>query len=346
MEQIINVPKELNEEQVKAVEAFAVRLLGLPKGCEISLDFVRVPYEIVKTFGRNQENRLIDEKHVKLIKKDFAQSKAYIPAVEVNEITNNIIDGQHRVQSFVELCNEGGLNVESDKLVVRFCGINPTEEKQRIIQMNTKVKKWQQNDYIHSFTPVNNNYSKLTKWCLNHNLCHKEGKPLYRYASAIITGSNCKDVLRKGTFEVTKEQWRDSENNYKEINSIIEASGLHPGAYIESLAIAWLTNRHLLLSAFSGFKNLLKFINMNKEYIWSVNHNTKSDWENIFFELYGRASNKVVLHDKALKDEDVPFKLLDRDKISEKGYDENDAVTVERIEDLVIPNIVEILNAE
>ena len=320
---------KLDAKQQKKVLAFATSLL---KGADVSLRFQKLSYDEIKKFGMNQQNRLLDSTHLKSLKTEFANSLDYIPPISVNARTKNIIDGQHRAQAFIELCDEGVLDKGKDKLMVHFVSMPKEEEKDRIILMNTKVKKWQSSDYIHSYAPINNDYSKLTEWCLNHRLCHKEATPYYRYAAAIITGKNCNSILKKGKFEVTDEQWQEAENNHKEIYDIIESASLTPsGSYIEGLAIAWITNKKWVLKVFGSFDRFLTFVKSDKEHIWEARHNCLKDWMNLFGDFYGHIINKHVHYDKSLNDRDFPYMIL---TMNENGG--CDSELIDNIEDLKV----------
>lgn len=300
-----------------------------------------VPAKDAKQFGKNQQNRMIDEKHVAKIKKGYVESLPYLPPITVNSVTGNIIDGQHRLQAFFELIEEGILKSDAS-ILTRF--IEADEDEVKLIQdANTKTKVWNQNDFINSYRTVNDNYSKLTEWCLNHRLTHKEGKPIYRYASAIIKGKSYGAKLKKGEFAVSDDEWKNAEENYNGIYSIIENCQLSTtGAYIESIALSWFTHKNWLLSAFGNMDNFLAFLRKEKMLVWKNPHNSKQDWERVFTELYYKACGKVIIYDKALKNSKYPFRFgIMNDDFSELIREED--VTDENI---VIPNIEDVIRTD
>ncbi len=336
---------ETNPETIE-VEDIKQKQPKAQSAISISNKWKKVPmYQVLakdaKQFGTNQQNRKVDAKHVAKIKKGYIESIEYLPPITVNSTTGNVIDGQHRLQAFLELIEEGNLPKDAT-ILVRFIEADEKDERKLIIDANTKTKNWNQNDFVNSYTSVNANYSKLTEWCLSHRLCHNEGKPIYRYASAIIKGKSSGTKLKKGEFEITEEELNKAENNYNEVSSIIDKASLSTtGAYIESLAISWLTNKNWLLKGFGNFDNILAFLEKKKQsLIWGKKYSGKKDWDGIFSALYNSASGKFIGYDKALEKEEYPIKFLilndDRTEISgeEQVTDEN----------IIIPNIEEVIS--
>ena len=101
-------------------------------------------------FNSNSENRVINHGHVNRIKGQMKISLNVMQPITINEITKNTIDGQHRLKAFQKLVDDGELPIDS-KLSVMYVKINPSDEKEAIINANTNSKNWSLDDYIASY---------------------------------------------------------------------------------------------------------------------------------------------------------------------------------------------------
>lgn len=122
-----------------------------------------------KQFHSNSENRVINHGHVNKIKEQLRTSLNYFPPITINAVTNNIIDGQHRLKAFQKLVDDGELSSDS-KIPVMYVTIPVVKEKEAIINANTNSKNWSLDDYIASYAKSNSDYRKLDEWCANHAL--------------------------------------------------------------------------------------------------------------------------------------------------------------------------------
>lgn len=67
-----------------------------------------ISYEKACELHLNPYNRKIDLNHVHVLEKEMSEFFEFFQEIIVNIRTNNIIDGQHRVQAFKNLIRGGG----------------------------------------------------------------------------------------------------------------------------------------------------------------------------------------------------------------------------------------------
>ena len=270
-----------------------------------AVSIYQVPQSDARNFGHNQENRKVDARHIARIKKDWIKSKDFMPPITINQITNNIIDGQHRLQAFIELVDEGKLPSDS-KILVRFINVEPSKEKQIIIDSNTKSKNWKQSDYIDSYSESKEAYKNLIEWCSNHPLCiDKKGKIKPRYGAAMIKGKGCGGMLKNGKFTVTDDELKNAEATYNELLQIIEILGLEQqGSYIENLAVEWAKaqKNYELVSK----KNWLSLLTSEKNTIAKMPKTSGKAWRTIFDNLFNKfwaKNGKKIMKESKVVDE-------------------------------------------
>ena len=276
-----------------------------PKEGWETVSIYQIPQSDARNFGHNQENRKVDTRHVARIKKDWEHSKDFIPPITINQTTNNIIDGQHRLQAFIELVDEGKLPSDS-KILVRFINVEPSEEKQIIIDSNTKSKNWKQSDYIDSYSESKEAYKKLIEWCLIHPLCiDKKGKAKPRYGAAMIKGKGCGGMLKNGKFTVTDDELKNAEETHNELLQIIEILGLEQqGSYIENLAVEWAKAQKTY--AIVTKKDWLSLLTSKKNAIAKMPKSSGKAWRTIFDDMFNKfwsKNGKKIMKEAIVVDE-------------------------------------------
>lgn len=250
-----------------------------------------------KDFGRNEQNRLINHGHIEKLKKQWLESASIIPPITVNAVTKNVIDGQHRLESFQKLVESGDLPANST-IKVMWVEIPYEAEKGAIIRANTNSKNWSLDDYISSYAKAGlKNYVELDDWCKRHTLSFDKNKSKYRYGSAIITGRRCAQELKDGTFAFTKEEADNAEIIHAELSEIIDLFELNKGPFIESLAVAWHSKR----SSFK-FSDWLKAFKKKKSKIMKMPKESSGDWCIIFDMIAGHITT-VMMAESADVDE-------------------------------------------
>ncbi len=232
-------------------------------------------------FNSNSQNRVINHGHVSKIKEQMRMSLDRMPPITINDITQNVIDGQHRLKAFQKLIDDGELPANST-IDVKFVSIPEDEEKEAIINANTNSKNWSLDDYIASYAKTNSDYKLLDEWCSNRALTIDGNKKKYRYGAAILKGVACSKQLKDGTFHLTLDDFSRGEIVHTELLEIIDVLGKPvKGNYIEYMSVSWCQVRHL-----HPFKEWLKELKTKKGTLTKKPFSNKQDWDNIFSILH------------------------------------------------------------
>jgi len=245
------------------------------------LKTIWVNYEDTLNFGRNQENRKLDHAHLQKMKRSWKTSPELLGPIQVNSVTHNIIDGQHRLKAYQDLIKDGTLKPDT-KIEVRFVEVPVNEEKGAIIDANTNSKNWVLDDYITSYVKPGNDYERLRNWCMNNSLANRKNKPKYRYGAAIIKGKNCTSELQNGTFTCTWDDLDIADKVHAQMSEIMDICKLtKTGPWVEQMAISWREVRNL--ASFGEWKKSLKKL-MKRKYFQERPKDNKENWETCFSE--------------------------------------------------------------
>lgn len=231
-------------------------------------------------------NRMVNLKHVKEIQQQMLARPYIIPPITVNRLTHTIIDGQHRVEAFKNLMHDG--TAVEDTLKVMWVELDPAEEFKAIIDANTHSKNWTLEDYISGYSDVSKDYRDLKEWCSVHPLCYvnkkdntkktTKGTYRYRFASAIIKGMSCQNILKEGNFYASPEEYAKAEVVYSEIEGLFDAMKCEskPTA-LEQVAINWHKVRRL--HPIEVWKDMMK---RRRSTLQRMPKDNGSNWENLF----------------------------------------------------------------
>lgn len=256
------------------------------------IKFDLVGYEESLKFGKNQENRAINHGHLQKIRSQCLSSFETMPPITINTVTNNVIDGQHRLKAYQSLVSDGGMPEET-KIKVMFVEVPVEEEKKAIVDANTNSKNWSLDDYIASYVKAGIvSYMALEDWCKLHSLCcsftRQKGsgevrkKYSYRYAAAILKGKGCSSDLKSASFSLTKEEEEVGDEIHAEMLEICELFKLKGyGSWIESLAISWrgIRGQHEFKVWMKEFKSKkVRYLKMPKD--------TVKEWDSIFAQAH------------------------------------------------------------
>lgn len=248
--------------------------------------YSNVKIEEVERFSTFKGNRMVNTKHVKEIEKQMQIYPYLIPPITVNRRTYNIIDGQHRVEAFKNLMKAG--SAAEDILKVMWVDMDSMSEFKTIIDANTHSKTWTLEDYITGYSNVSEEYRKLKEWCSVHPLCYMnkvdnskkttKGTYRYRFASALIKGVTCQNILKDGTYSATPEEYAKAEVYYDEIESIFLTIDCEskPSA-LEQVAIKWRDVRHL-----HTIDEWLDMMKRRRTRIQRMPRDNGSDWDAVF----------------------------------------------------------------
>lgn len=246
------------------------------------IKFDLVSYNETLVFGTNQQNRAYNNAHLEKIKKQCIKSLETIPPITINVITNNIVDGQHRLKAFQTLFENKQISNDS-KIKVMFVEIPINEEKQEIIDANTNSKNWSLDDYIASYVKAGVvSYIKLNEWCKHHSLSNENGKSKFRYGAAIITGKRCSNELKHGEFSFNENEYKRADEVHAEMLEIVELFGMNgKGSWVESLAISWIEVRKQ-----HDFRLWMKELKNKKQRLLKLPKDNSRDWDNIFAQIH------------------------------------------------------------
>jgi ParB-like chromosome segregation protein Spo0J len=246
---------------------------------KISKEYVEVSMEFTKRFSSTSENRQRNHGHVSKLKEQMKHSLKNFPPININKLTNHIIDGQHRLEAFQNLVKSGELPIDST-ISVMYSNMPEEEEREAVINANTNSKNWSLDDFMKSFAEVNAEYKKLENWGRNHSLCYDERsrKIKFRYAAAILKRQNCTKILKNGEFFISKEDEIKGEEMHSELVEILAVlKKRENGAFIESIVLSWTDVRTL-----HPFKEWLKELKLKKATIDKKPFSNKKDWDLIF----------------------------------------------------------------
>lgn len=237
-----------------------------------------VSLEKAQSFGLNNKNRAYNLSHLAKIKREMLACLDIMPPVTVNVVTNNIVDGQHRHKAFVDL-SQDGLLPKNSTLKAMYVSIPADKEYEAIVRANNNSKNWTLENYVASNIAKGIvSYIKLDEWSKTHSLTNENGKPKYRYGSAIITGKCSTNELRNGTFTFTDDDLLRAEEVHDELTTIVELFNLRGrGMWIEAMAISWIEVRGQ--HDFETWKKIFK--SKRSDFLKMPTDNTRQ-WKAIF----------------------------------------------------------------
>lgn len=227
-------------------------------------------------FKPHEQNRIADKKHINELK-DSILNCPIIPHIIVNPNTNTMIDGVHKTQAALELIEEGLLEKDFG-FFVQYVPMKKEEEIFWIIELNNNTKGWTTDDYVHSYIPVSNSYALLEKFCKEHEICHNSKKNIYRYGASMMLGKNSYSCLKKGTFNITEEDYKFGQIFHNEIMSLMVVLGKElNGDFYAYISTPWkkVRERYTLSQWLKGAKRVKKRVN-------ELSCRTKTDWATIF----------------------------------------------------------------
>lgn len=238
-------------------------------------------------------NRMVNEGHVKLFTSYSAQQLSRMPALTVNTRTGRLIDGQHRVRAITKMIEEGILQNDY-KYDVMFIDVPEEDERAEVINANIHSKGWSQLDYIKFYMQdagenIAKNYKMLDSWCRQHPLTAPKKEvqsPKYRYASAMMKGISCTNILKNGEFNVTLEELKKATEIHNELYEILSIMDrLSSCSCLENMAISWFNARRE--TDIKKFMKELKY-KTTLNYVKGKPSNTRRDWDDIFAYVKSR----------------------------------------------------------
>lgn len=253
--------------------------------------YVSFDYEGLKSLTDDSKkvigNRMVDEGHIKLFIGYSELQLRNMPPITVNERTGRLIDGQHRVRAIIKMIEEGILPKDY-RYDVMLSNIPEEDERAEVINANIHSKGWTQMNYIKFYMEdvgddIANNYKMLDDWCRIHRLTAPKSEvrsPKYRYASAMMKGISCANVLKNGDFKVTQDELDEAHKIHKELCDILDIMERpSTGAWLENMALSWFNARRN-----TDFKKFMKTLKKDSTLGRAKGKpsNTRRDWDEIF----------------------------------------------------------------
>lgn len=246
----------------------------------------------VVNFKMNPYNRSVLDsalkKTIETIYDPETHSWCQVSPIQVNVVTGNIIDGQHRWNGFLIKVKDGGIPQDST-IPVHFVKI-PQEQELAYIQTINRCKAWTTEDYIKSQIAEGNEDSrKLLTFCEEHELCHtvkSSGKISYNFrgAAAILTRGRKETNLKKGVFEFPEENRLLAETVHDELVEILSIfpTWTKGKANIEAMAKSWYEVRDRY--DFSDWKKAFK---KNRRGPMTMSSTAANSWKQYFAQCAG-----------------------------------------------------------
>lgn len=237
-------------------------------------------------------NRRIDQNHVNEfynIIRDEGDKEVVLSASEiiVNEVTNTILDGNHRFPAILKAVNDGTISPNAKVRVVMEHYESLADEMDRIVELNTHSKNWQIQDYIGSFVKweeergeYDGPYTRLQNFCLQHTLCapseEKSTYPKYRYGIAMIKGQRRDKEIKRGELEIGTAELADAHVVHDELCAIRNRLDLPMhGTDIEGMAQEWMLYRNSI--------DLNKFLKRKpSSTVTRAPKGKRGDWRRVF----------------------------------------------------------------
>jgi hypothetical protein len=264
----------------------------------------KVDYKTAKLFRKHNLNRKEYQPHVKEILENIVKPDTleYMSPIEVNVVTGNVIDGQHRLAAFKEAI-EKGLLPEDSVISVFFIYVPKAKEIDVIISKQNK-RSWGMVDYVEKeINASNSNYQILEAFAKSHSLtCDQYNNPKYGYAATFLKGKPCYTELRNGKLLIEQSDIPRAENLHKDVLQLLDAFGLdHKGRHINAITESWARHREIIsldkLCHLMTRKNqrqyaetLLKLERQNTKQ-WDFIFDTASDY---ICRLYGTAAPATI----------------------------------------------------
>lgn len=188
-----------------------------------------------KKLRLSEFNRDIRQSHVARMLSQLINSPETMAIIEVTDY-GVVLDGSHRLMAFIAGREQGSLP-KNVKLVARVNHINPEQERELVMAMNSGNKPYVLEDYVKmSVKGGNESVSRLMEWCSDKELCRNshygEGKVKPAFGAAFLVGKRCDSALKRGTFELTPEDIETGTAIYNEIDALRTelgwpAAGIH-----------------------------------------------------------------------------------------------------------------------
>lgn len=205
--------------------------------------FTTMSYDELKNIKTYKANRKINTKHVKELEKQMMKHMDIFPPITVNKKAMVCIDGNHRLNAFRNLYEQGKIDKDTTYPVM-YVTINKDKQRNTIISANTNSKNWTIDNYItNSINEGDKDIVAFNEFAKSQRLFNddskKELKYNPRYAMACTFGKNMSNQIKKGTFTFTDNDKRFAIRNIREIEMLTNKLSYEKNSWRESFSIAW-----------------------------------------------------------------------------------------------------------
>lgn len=228
----------------------------------------QVSYKTAQAFKQHDCNRNLMPSHVKNLKKEYLENNGFCMPITVNDVSKNILDGQHRFEAIKQLVAENKITLPT--VYVQFVHLETIEEEIKWMKkINNVSKHWSINDYIHAYCATDPNCQYLYSWAKTRCIDN------FGLVGTYFKGKNCRQALLKGTFSITEEDKQHADIMFEEVNKIAEALQT---SINESLVCAWNQQR-----VDFPISDVVKYTKKNRSKLKHFcNVQSQKEWQNYF----------------------------------------------------------------
>jgi len=258
-------------------------------------EFCRVSRTVAAAFKDHRENRNIDRKYLRELKRSILTNEDgfnSVPSISVNKLSNTILNGKSRRVAFLELIDEGKIPPNST-ISVEFMSIPLDKEREYLSKMN-KARNWNINTHFESKKINNEHLKNLEEWAYRHELCvvrQKNGTVNIRptYAVAFVKKRKANDQIENDTFKIYPGELELATIVHNELLSILNFldKKVHL-SYLINIITSWYDyrDRHSMKEWMKGFKSV-------RAEILKRPFHKKTDWDCNFAYVSDRISNNI-----------------------------------------------------
>lgn len=251
-------------------------------------------YKELERIGRNRQNRKVNESHKNEIMKAMMTESGMrnMSSIAVNIRTLHALDGQHRIQAFIELIKNHKLHEDSVLNVLLYD--MPEDEEIKVIQDMQKNRTWKQSDYVHKEIEAGNeNFKILDEFCQSDPILQeKDGSPKYPYGAMFLTGKHCHSVLKDATFKCTKDDVEKGKQRIEDVKRILDANDLpYYGRPVAPCTTMWEKYKDRI-----NLDELVKFMGNKRNHarpdeLRQIQKNNEKKWAQFFERYIGMVSD-------------------------------------------------------
>lgn len=265
----------------------------------------------VRHFLKLNANRDINKTNVKDKEIEFLKHGCFLNEITINIDNNHILDGQHRIQAYLNLIEKNQIP-STTLLDVKYIKLYDISEIDYCKDINSSAKIWKAEDFVNRNKESGiyiNLYPKLEKLfqsapALEYEpkknlICKLGSKRQKAYRRLLILLKyhkgdkfNIKSIRKEfddGTLIITDNDIQRAQTLITELTTILNTIGCGNPSGLEDIARCWINRREDY-----SFQEWIYAFKKKYETIRTLPKNKKSEWDIIFNEadLYLRKKNE------------------------------------------------------